>query len=478
MGNGKPLQKIILLSNLFSATKPAGLRRPRDYYIHERFVPGKEALLLSLDQTPRFRPMSAPRQTEPSTALLCVGSAHYIHYARVLVPSVKEFHPDWPAYFCCVDQPPAESLVPGAEPFEILDTPWLRGEEGRRYCFQYAAMELVGMSRSRALTALLDRGYTRVIYLDLDMRVYAPLTPLLEALERAAIVMTPHLTEPLPDSEAAASYETLCKQSGLVNSACLAVREHPQARAFLTYWASRTERHGHIDAASGHYSEQSWMDYALAFYDQAALLRHPGFNVAVWNLPSRPITREPGGAWSAGGQPLVCFHWSGLRWRKPDHIYNHPIAPGTPLADLAAEYSRDLAEAGAPASAQKEYGHLRLSDGTRIERAWREAVRQRLPGLEIPADPFAATPEWKQRLRAVTPTLSDARADWVLDRHRRVSHGCVHYSYYAAIWRGFRGFADWLLRADHQFRLWFLRRGIDLFPHADRRQKNESTPTP
>lgn len=422
--------------------------------------------------------MSAPRPTEQSTALLCVGSAHYIHYARILVPSVKQFHPDWPAYFCCVDQPPAESLAPGAEPFEFLDTPWLRGEEGLRYCFQYAAMELVGMSRSRALTALLDRGYTRVIYLDLDMKVYAPLTPLLEVLERSAIVMTPHFAEPLPESDTAAAYETLCKQSGLVNSACLAVREHPQARAFLTYWASRTERHGHMDAARGYYSEQAWMDFALAFYDQTALLRHPGFNVALWNLPSRPIARESGGAWLAAGRPLVCFHWSGLRWNKPDRIYQYRIPPGTPLADLAAEYARDLVEAGAPANAKKEYGHLRLSDGTRIDRAWREAVRQRLPGLEVPADPFAATPEWKQRLRAVEPALRDARADWVLTNHLRASYACRHYSYYAAIWRGFHVFAHWLLRADHQLRLWLLRRGIDLFPHAARRRKNESVKRP
>ena len=55
------------------------------------------------------------------------------------------------------------------------------------------------------------------------------------------------------------------------------------------------------------------------------LLRDPGFNVAYWNLPTRPVSRSATARWSSTATPLRLFHFSGF---DPDAPAPALQAPG------------------------------------------------------------------------------------------------------------------------------------------------------
>jgi hypothetical protein len=357
--------------------------------------------------------MSPPDPNSP--AILLVGTADYTHCAGMMGEMIRRFHPDWPIFFCQVDGLADTSR---AEPFHRLEAGWLLQKKGALARFQYTPIELCGMSRPRAMLSLLDKGYSRILYFDLDMSIHAPLTPFTEALEKSCIVLTPHLLAP-STQENAELEECKYRLSGLVNAGCMAVREHPQSRSFLEWWSARTERHGHLDIAQGFYNEQFWVEYALSFYEQAGLLRHPGVNVAWWNLSERPLARLADGSVTAGGYPLVCFHWSGYRTARPELLTtyrnNSVIAPDRVLAELSKAYHQSLVrhgEAGLRDGYRYPYGHL--SDGTPILPVWREAVRQRHKDLDIPEDPFEATTGWLRQLRKIEKKGRLVRKDWML----------------------------------------------------------------
>jgi glycosyltransferase involved in cell wall biosynthesis len=99
---------------------------------------------------------------------------------------------------------------------------------------------------------------------------------------------------------------------GVYNLGFLAMRNDPDAGRFLAWWSDRCVAHCRIDIAANMFTDQRWMDLAPAFIERHHILRHPGYNVAYWNLVHRRVEKRPDGQWQVDGQPLVFFHFSGI----------------------------------------------------------------------------------------------------------------------------------------------------------------------
>jgi len=251
-----------------------------------------------------------PPSARPNRAIFTIASANYIAYAATLMQSVREHHPDVSRFIILADAPrefPRLDLAAELLPCTDISIPLLAN-----MALWYTTLEFNTAIKPFAFRYLLeDQGFNEVCYLDPDILLFAPLTHVWQALEQSEAVLTPHITEPLPEDGYSPSDHTLLK-SGVYNLGFAAFRRTERTAEFIKWWAERCTAHCRVDTEANLFTDQRWMDFAPAFIEKLHILRHPGHNVAYWNLPHRSLTKDGSGRILVNGKDLIFYHFSGL----------------------------------------------------------------------------------------------------------------------------------------------------------------------
>lgn len=306
---------------------------------------------------------------------------NYLPAARVLATSFAKHHPDGSFTTLVVDDR-ERALDEASEPFAVLrlDEIGIDGDEVRRMAAIYDVMELSTAVKPWLLRTLLERGAPTVAYLDPDIAVYAPLEELARLAVADGIVLTPHVTRPLPrDGKSASESEILA--SGMYNLGFVAVSG--AAAGFLDFWAERLRRDCVVDPERMRFVDQRWVDFVPGTFG-AAILRDPAYNVAYWNLDHRPLTFD-GSGYLVDGRPLRFFHFSGYRPDLPYLLSRHQgararilLSEHPDLARLCAAYGADLLAAGYEEHRATPYGYARLANGLEYDPVMRQLYREAL----------------------------------------------------------------------------------------------------
>ena len=265
------------------------------------------------------------------------------------------------------------------------------------------------------------------MYLDPDIELYAGLDDALAATRAGAtFVVTPHALEPqpgpgLPD-------DLLLLRCGAFNLGFLAVAASEESRRLLDWWAEQLTTRCRVAFDEGLFTDQRWCDLLPAYAAGLHVLRHPGYNVAYWNLNQRQLLEETPGNWRVGEVPLVAFHFSGFDPLEPERCSRHQtrlseedIRPALSL--LRGYAARLLAETAAdPEPAGPLPGLDRLSDGSPVPSALRAWYRHlhpqpsRQPRAQLEADTLSRAlepgedglPRLVQWMRETIPELQTA----------------------------------------------------------------------
>ena len=307
------------------------------------------------------------------------------HQAAVtcLARSLTATHPEAPLFALLTDRPGAPVDVP----CEVLPLTAVGLPRFHELLFGCTPLELCCASKPYVIAHLLERGFRRVIFLDSDILVHARLDVALAALDRSAVLLTPHVLEPLP-RDGRQPDEGRLLVSGAYHAGFVAVRAG--AGGFVSWWAERVAEACEVDPERGRYLDQKYLDVAAATFDGVAALRDPGYNVAYWNLHERRLARGPDG-WSANGRPLVCFHFSGFDPAHPAVVSRHQDrytmdGLGEP-ARLFADYRARLEAAGHAAHAREPYGFGAFDDGAPVPDVVRRCFRRAGPAWRAPHSP-------------------------------------------------------------------------------------------
>jgi len=345
-----------------------------------------------------------------SCCFATIVSANYIAYAKVLAQSLAEHAPEVAFRVLVVDEPqPQVRAVVERSGLQAVYARDLGLPDFDRLAYKFDLVELNTALKPSFLRRLLDEGFTQAAYVDPDIRFFGPPTPILEALDGASVVLTPHTLAPVMDGLRPSDVDFL--RNGTFNLGFVAVRECAEARALLAWWEERCLGLGFNDPSFGVFVDQKWMDLVPSFFADHRILRHPGCNAAYWNLHERTVAMEQGGP-RVNGQPLVFFHFSGVDAARPEilsrHQTRHQLVPGSPLAQLVADYCATLLAAGHTEFRGLAYSYGRLDDGTPISGTMRRAL---VLAPEVRA-PFAAASEFQRELRArgITPSGGTAAA--------------------------------------------------------------------
>jgi glycosyltransferase involved in cell wall biosynthesis len=314
-------------------------------------------------------------ERDSAPAVLCtIAARNYLASVVLLAESFALHHPTVPVVVLLVDGQAGDEF--GGLPFTVLVPGDLRIErdEFLRMATYYDVTELSTALKPFFLRVLLERADS-VMYLDPDIEVFAPLDDLFEDARRSAIVLTPHVTRPMPRDGLEIREEAILV-SGQFNLGFVAVGQ--DAEPFLSYWEERTRRYAVRDPANGYFTDQRWVDAVPTMFEHR-VVRDTACNVAYWNLHERVVTATADGGFLVDGRPLRFFHYSGHDPAQPFQISTHLIGPLRIRIDEDNDLRRVFTDRSArmtAASTRTEalpYRYARTAGGVRLDQFARRA---------------------------------------------------------------------------------------------------------
>ncbi len=253
-------------------------------------------------------------------AIFTIVSTNYISYAATLMRSAQTHMPDVARFIILADSRRAFSDLELCA--TLLNCDDLQIEHVENMKAWYTVIEFNTAIKPYAFTHFFERaGFDEVCYIDPDILLFSPMTEVFDALRDHSCVLTPHMMHPLQDGREPSDLTIM--KSGIYNLGFLGLRNDGDGRRLAKWWSDRCFLHCRVDIAGNMFTDQRWMDLAPAFVERPFILRHPGYNIAYWNLVHREVTRARGGQWRVNGERLVFFHFSGIAPDKPGQFSKH-----------------------------------------------------------------------------------------------------------------------------------------------------------
>ena len=323
-------------------------------------------------------------------AIFTITTGNFRPSARVLLRSARTHHPEADLYMIVVDRV-AGSVAEQDGDWIVIGVEELAIANWASLAFRYDRTELSVALKPHAFLHLLDaRGYDDVLYFDADTEIHRPLATVRRHLRRgASLVLTPHVTEPLEEMDE--PHDISFMRAGIYNLGFLAAARCSESTQTLQWWARRLQYDCVNAQHEGIFLDQKFMDFVPAFAPRAHVSHDRTLNVAYWNLSQRPLGGEPG-HWTADGEALTFFHFSGFDPDNPSTLSRHTrrFAGDLPpqLDAFVRRYAalRIAGQAADPLHAR--YGFERFASGALIHpfiRRFFRAMRR-----DWPADPFVS----------------------------------------------------------------------------------------
>ncbi len=136
--------------------------------------------------------------------------------------------------------------------------------------------------------------------------------------------MTPHICTPIDDDLEPSDYHTL--RAGVFNLGFIALSNYAAIIPFLNWWHDRVIKYGYGNHTLNMFYDQLWLNFVPVMFENYYILKHPGYNMAVWNLHERWLKSEGADYVVNDLYLLRFFHFSSYKYTRPDKICNYPEA--------------------------------------------------------------------------------------------------------------------------------------------------------
>lgn len=176
----------------------------------------------------------------------------------------------------------------------------------------------IGLSNENWLTigrvgiaeyVLTELNFDTLIFIDGDTYSYSSFTDLQSELNTNNIVVIPHLTEPLPNDNYFPQ-NRIISLSGNYNTGVWGASKN--GLSFIKWWKEQTSLFPITRPELGLVNEQGWLRFAGDFEEKTKIFRHPGYNVAYWNIKQRHIHYNDNNEFIINGKKLCIMHFSGF----------------------------------------------------------------------------------------------------------------------------------------------------------------------
>jgi len=282
-----------------------------------------------------------------------IMSKNYLAHARVFTDSFLKNNPNGKVFVLLVDDV-NNKFVPSKEKFSLVNLEEIGIENVDSFCFKYTILEQNTGAKAHFIKYLFEKyKLKKLAYFDPDILFTNSLENLWNVLGKKSIVITPHLTEPLTDDKKPSEYDIL--RSGSYNLGFIALSNSKTTQNFIQWWIPHLMKHGFSDVNKGIFTDQKWIDLVPSLFDDVFIIRHPGYNVAFWNLLQRNIIISNNKV-EVNGKPMYFFHFSGFSPEDMENVSIHQTRftlKNLPTVRPLFELYRDLLV---------ENGHLDIKD--------------------------------------------------------------------------------------------------------------------
>jgi hypothetical protein len=249
-----------------------------------------------------------------------ICSNNYLAQAKTLGQTLLSHNPGYQFIICLVDKPSPQIDYSLFQPYEILLIEQVPIPDFESMVLRYNITELNTAVKPFIFKYLFARNTdaATIIYLDPDIQVYDRFTEIENGFVENTFILTPHYTNAINDNFQQSEESTL--NCGLYNLGFLGLARKGRVFEFLDWWAERLKDRCYNNLIKGWFVDQIWINFVPLYYEGAFIMRHPGYNMAYWNLHERKLDIQGGKYLVNASYPLVFFHFSGYNLLQPESI--------------------------------------------------------------------------------------------------------------------------------------------------------------
>ncbi|HRA80799.1 MAG TPA: hypothetical protein PL024_04780 [Thauera sp.] len=337
-------------------------------------------------------------------AYCTIASANYLPRVQVFLRALSAHQPDAEAFVLLCETEEVCRRIADETSFPFLSPAAICPEHWMEMAFQYDVIEFNTAMKPFLLDALLDKGFDGVFYFDPDISIYSSLEPLEHALASHDVVLTPHACHPVPEDGCVPAMADYLR-AGQFNLGFVGMAGSANGRTMLAWWKAVCRDRCIFDPTYRLFVDQFWAAAFASFAERLCVFRHPGANVAYWNLFQRGLECGDTG-WRVDGEALLFFHFSGLASEdltRVSRYQNRVSAPqGSPLHRILTGYAEDVAHQSWGRYRQEPYSFGFFADGSPVEtesrRKYLSLSRMDKQGL---GNPFEKQKEIRSIVRVV-----------------------------------------------------------------------------
>jgi hypothetical protein len=215
------------------------------------------------------------------------------------------------------DKKALEKLLPASS--VLIEAHELGISDFTGMAFSYSSYEFACALKPFALEYILHLCQTQhILYCDNDLLFFSPLIELESMLEKSCIALTPQrLTPTKPYNQ---FREQFIHQRGLFNAGFVALNASLcETKTWLNWWQDHLINNGHTYTMLSSCGDQKWLDQLIVFYPQLNIIKHPGYNIALWNIDERHCSFAQTLP-TVNDQPLRFLHLSYIDLRPGGYI--------------------------------------------------------------------------------------------------------------------------------------------------------------
>lgn len=317
-------------------------------------------------------------------------TSNYLPKARVLAASVRRHDAQARFHLLLSDRPP-DGFDLAAEPFDtVLGLEDLPIANPKAWAFGHALVEMCTAVKGIGALEIVRRHQPeKLFYFDPDIVVFGGLDALGAELDRHAVLLTPHLTDPEPGRAGILDNEISALKHGIYNLGFIGVRCEGEGLRCLQWWSDRLLEFCRDDIPNGLFTDQRWADLIPAMFDGVRILREPQYNVATWNLSNRSATGSAPDAILVNGRPLGFYHFSGFDSGAQEAMLKAYGSDSPVLFELRRWYIEQCRAQGQDVLGGLACVYARYDNGEAITKMQRILYRERADLRAAFPDPFA-----------------------------------------------------------------------------------------